>query len=204
MISRFFLLSITLCALNSCALPKWLGKPLPKKETKPEVVPEVVAPAKVEPPPLFSWEGDGVEGTPRVRISLSEQKAQIYKGKANVGWTYVATGTSDRPTPQGTFSITEKIEAKRSNRFGVIVDAEGDVVNGNATAGVSPVPEGGRFVGASMPNWMRLTGYGIGMHGGPIPHPGRPASHGCIRLPYAMARILFSNLEVGTTVTISE
>jgi lipoprotein-anchoring transpeptidase ErfK/SrfK len=53
-----------------------------------------------------------------------------------------------------------------------------------------------------MPNWMRLTGYGIGMHAGIIPNPGSPASHGCIRLPQYMSERLFENAVEGTPVTI--
>ena len=84
----------------------------------------------------------------------------------------------------------------------MIVNSDGNVVNGNATAGKHAVPSGGRFLGAPMPHWMRLTSYGVGMHAGPIPNPGSPASHGCIRLPPEMAETLFSVVEVGTPVTI--
>ena len=55
-----------------------------------------------------------------------------------------------------------------------------------------------------MPFWMRLTGYGIGMHAGIIPEPGQPASHGCIRLPHNIAPLLFHAVKVGTPVTITE
>ena len=41
------------------------------------------------------------------------------------------------------------------------------------------------------------------MHIGPIPKPGRRASHGCIRLPSKMAPILFEHTAVGTPVTIT-
>jgi lipoprotein-anchoring transpeptidase ErfK/SrfK len=54
-----------------------------------------------------------------------------------------------------------------------------------------------------MPYWMRLTGSGVGMHAGPIPNPGQPASHGCIRMPLAMAETLFQHVNVGTPVTIT-
>ena len=53
-----------------------------------------------------------------------------------------------------------------------------------------------------MPYWMRITSWGVGMHAGPIPDPGSPASHGCIRLPHEMARTLFSVVQIGTPVTI--
>jgi lipoprotein-anchoring transpeptidase ErfK/SrfK len=91
---------------------------------------------------------------------------------------------------------------KRSNRYGMILDRNGNVVNSNATAGVSRIPPGGRFVGAKMPYWMRITNYGVGMHAGAIPRPGSPASHGCIRLPRDMAETIYQHASVGTRVTI--
>jgi lipoprotein-anchoring transpeptidase ErfK/SrfK len=162
--------------------------------------PEVVkAP---EPPPLYEWKGDETPGALRVRIDLSEQKAQLYKGKSDVGWTYVATGRAGFATPAGTYKVTEKKADKASNRYGVIVNAAGTVVDWDAKAGREKIPAGGRFVGAPMPYWMRLTSYGIGMHAGPIPHPGSPASHGCIRLPEYIAQKLFENAVMGTSVSI--
>lgn len=154
------------------------------------------------PPPLYDWKGDEVPGPLKVRINLSEQKAQLFKGKENVGWTYVATGVASRPTPTGNFTVLERIEDKSSNRFGVIMNADGEVVNSDATNGISNIPPGGKFVGAKMPHWMRLTSYGVGMHAGYIPHPGSTASHGCIRLPAYIAEKLYENAVLGTSVSI--
>ena len=96
----------------------------------------------------------------------------------------------------------EKQAQKSSNLYGVIVNSSGNVVDSDARSGRDAIPRGSRFVGAPMPYWMRLTSYGIGMHAGPIPRPGLPASHGCIRLPEAMAAKLFEIVQVGTPVTI--
>ena len=185
--------------LPSCSLIHWAGRPVETVAKAGAPVPGPVVDA-----PLFEWNGSGVPGPARVTIDLGEQKAHIYKGGQQVGWTYVATGVEDHPTPTGHFSIMEKIADKRSNLWGIMVDANGDTVNGNAHNGVSSVPNGGHFVGAPMPHWMRLTGSGIGMHGGPIPHPGSPASHGCVRLPYDMATYLYESLPEGTPVTITQ
>jgi hypothetical protein len=62
------------------------------------------------------------------------------------------------------------------------------------------VPEGGRFAGAKMPYWMRITPTGVGMHVGYVP--GRPASHGCIRLKKDVAVELFKILAIGSPVTV--
>jgi lipoprotein-anchoring transpeptidase ErfK/SrfK len=164
--------------------------------------PLLVMPAVASQPPLYVWHGGGTPGPLSVNIDLSEQKAYFFKGGRNVGWTYVASGRSGFASPTGTFRITEKIVNKRSNRYGMILDRNGNVVNSNATAGVSRIPPGGRFVGAKMPYWMRITNYGVGMHAGAIPRPGSPASHGCIRLPRDMAETMYQHASVGTRVTI--
>lgn len=54
---------------------------------------------------------------------------------------------------------------------------------------------------AKMPFFMRLSCKDFGLHEGYVP--GRPASHGCIRLPKEAAQKLFANAPIGTWVTIS-
>ena len=51
-----------------------------------------------------------------------------------------------------------------------------------------------------MPYFMRLSCLDFGMHEGVVPD--YPASHGCIRLPADAARKLFSEIPVGTLVTV--
>jgi ankyrin repeat protein len=51
-----------------------------------------------------------------------------------------------------------------------------------------------------MPYFMRLSCLDFGMHAGYVPN--YPASHGCIRLPEDTARKLFSEIPVGTLVTV--
>ena len=51
-----------------------------------------------------------------------------------------------------------------------------------------------------MPHAQFIDQYGIALHAGVIP--GRPASHGCVRLPATFAQKLFSVTEVGTPVYI--
>ena len=55
---------------------------------------------------------------------------------------------------------------------------------------------------APMPHMQRLTWDGIALHAGAIP--GEPASHGCVRLPAAFARRLFSITELGTQVVVTD
>ena len=51
-----------------------------------------------------------------------------------------------------------------------------------------------------MPYFMRLSCLDFGMHAGVVPN--FPASHGCIRLPEDAARKFFSEIPVGTVVTV--
>ncbi|MBL9176806.1 MAG: L,D-transpeptidase family protein [Verrucomicrobiaceae bacterium] len=199
--TRFSLAVAATLLLCQCELPQF---PYPLFSSRTEMVrrPLLVLPAHASQSSMYVWHGGGQPGPLNVNIDLSDQKAYLFKNGRSVGWTYVATGRSGYATPTGTFRIMEKIMDKRSNRYGMIVDRNGDVVNSNATAGVSRVPPGGRFVGARMPYWMRITGYGIGMHAGAIPRPGSPASHGCIRLPRDMAETIYQHTSVGSRVAI--
>ena len=52
----------------------------------------------------------------------------------------------------------------------------------------------------SMPFFMRLNCSAIGLHSGYVT--GRPASHGCIRLPYEKAQKFFEICRVGDEVQI--
>ncbi|MGE5207903.1 MAG: ankyrin repeat domain-containing protein [Alphaproteobacteria bacterium] len=51
-----------------------------------------------------------------------------------------------------------------------------------------------------MPYFMRLSCLDFGMHAGVVPN--YPASHGCIRLPWEAAEKLYSEVPVGTVVTV--
>ena len=148
------------------------------------------------------WTGGGKAITSMV-INVDAQRAMLYHGDEVVGWTYVASGISSFPTPTGNFKILEKVKDKVSNLYGKGYDANGKLVNSDFKQGRDLLPSGGRFEAAKMSYFMRLTGDGVGMHIGPIPRPGRRASHGCIRLPSKMAPILFEHTAIGTPVTIT-
>lgn len=154
---------------------------------------------------MYEWNGEAAAkatGPMSVVIFLDKQKAHIFKGSEQIGWTYVATGKSSHPTPSGNFRVMEKTADKISNLYGRLLDFEGNVVDSDFNISKETLPEGYRFAPARMPLYMRLTSDGVGMHVGPIPKPGRAASHGCIRLPRYMAERLFASVSVGTPVTI--
>jgi L,D-transpeptidase catalytic domain len=135
-----------------------------------------------------------------IRISLEKQRAFMMNGE-EIAMDYpICSGIASRPTPTGTFYILEKIVDKRSNKYGRIMDASGDVTNSNAESGLDPIPEGGKFLGAEMRYWMRLTNDGVGHHIGPVKR--RPASHACVRGPSATMPVVYSKVKLGTRVTI--
>jgi|GEM_PF-450332 len=152
---------------------------------------------------LHQWHDDGGEGRVSIRISLTDQIAEFKRGDRDIGWCYVATGKEGHDTKPGKYTITEKIADKHSGSYGWIEDEFGNVTNGDAQPS-TPVPKGMVYVPAPMPYWMRITSYGIGMHGGLIPQPGEPASHGCIRMPKDFVSTLFDAVVVGTPVTITD
>lgn len=152
---------------------------------------------------MYVWHDDAGPGRVSVRISLSDQIAEFERGGREIGWCYVATGKEGHGTASGNYSIMEKIVDKYSNRYGWIEDEFGNVTDGDAKP-TDRVPKGMAYVPAPMPFWMRLTSYGIGMHGGLIPEPGKPASHGCIRMPKEFAPILYDAVDLGTPVIITQ
>jgi lipoprotein-anchoring transpeptidase ErfK/SrfK len=84
----------------------------------------------------------------------------------------ISTGKDEKPTPTGIFSVLDKKPFYRSKKYD----------------------------NAPMPFMQRIDRYGVALHGGF--NPGYPASHGCIRLPVAFAKKLYSVTDLGTPVFI--
>ena len=136
-----------------------------------------------------------------VEIALREQRGILLVDGAVAMDFPVATGKSSHPTPKGSYKILEKKKHHSSNLYGRIVSSSGSTVVSDADTRDHGVPQGGRFVGAPMPYWMRMTTTGVGMHVGNVPGH-RTASHGCIRLKKDTAMQLFSILDVGSPVKV--
>lgn len=135
-----------------------------------------------------------------VKIDLKTQRGMLMNGEEVVMDYPICSGTKSRPTPPGDYKILEKVVDKSSNTYGKIYDAEGNVVNSDADANKDEIPEGGKFVGAPMRYWMRLTWDGVGHHIGPIRR--YPASHACIRGPSATIPIVYSKMAVGSRILV--
>jgi len=113
------------------------------------------------------------QGALRIVVSLPQQKLFVFRQGALLASAPVSTGRPGHPTPVGTFRILQKQVHHRSNIYS----------------------------NAPMPFMQRLTTYGIALHAGQLP--GYPASHGCIRLPWAFARKLYGMTDGATLVTIT-
>jgi len=144
------------------------------------------------------WDGDGVDGSPSVTIDLSQQRAFFFKGQKLVGVSKISSGDAEHKTPTGKYKITQKSKNHRSNLYGDFVDSANNPVIRDIASKDTP-PPGLRFLGSSMPNFMRFNG-GVGMHAGFLP--GFPASHGCVRMPEQMSEVFYNNVTNGTPVTV--
>jgi lipoprotein-anchoring transpeptidase ErfK/SrfK len=147
----------------------------------------------------YSWKPDPTQPITRVEVRLGEQRVYIYQGDEVAGESPITTGKPGHDTPPGHYSVLVKDIDHKSNLYGLFVDANGYVVDGNAEVGEKP-PAGAVYDSADMPYYLRIRDDGVGLHAGYLP--GYPASHGCIRMPHAFAELLFSNISVGTPVDV--
>jgi hypothetical protein len=121
----------------------------------------------------FLWMGSAVTSGPLVMVvSITEQRAYVYRNGVLIGATTVSTGRPGHTTPIGVFTVLQKQKEHRSTIYD----------------------------GAPMPYMERLTWGGVALHAGGLP--GYPESHGCIHLPSEFARQLFELSTSGMTVVI--
>ena len=106
-------------------------------------------------------------------VSLRDQQITVYDAKGWILRAPVSSGSKGRETPAGIFSVIQKEEDHYSNLYD----------------------------DAYMPHMQRITWSGIALHGGVLP--GRPASHGCIRLPFDFAARLFDATAMGIRVIVA-
>jgi hypothetical protein len=157
-------------------------------------------PAPAIPDDVSYWEGDGVHGSPVIKIVRHQQKAYFYKGSKLVGVSKISSGKEDSGTPPGTYKISQLSKNHKSSLYGTIKDnATGEVINDNADIRVDKVGPGQTFHHAPMPYFMRFNN-AIGMHTGYLP--GYAASHGCVRMPHHMAEKFFESVSIGTPVIV--
>lgn len=153
--------------------------------------------------PVFaSWNDDpAATGPRRILINLTSQQAFFYRGETMLGKTNISSGKREFETPPGKYRVIQKDEKHVSNQYGVYENRLGGVVQRDVDANKDERPEGAHFVGAPMPYFLRFRD-GYGMHAGFVPR--YRASHGCVRMPIAMAKHFFDAAEIGTRVEVVE
>jgi lipoprotein-anchoring transpeptidase ErfK/SrfK len=160
-----------------------------KKQSPPKVIPRVLK--RVTP--------DNVS----LHVSLGKQRAYLKVGDEVAIDSPVSTGKRAGMTPKGSFTILEMDADHRSSIYGNFVSRKtGAVVRGGVSTKIDSAPSGTVFRGAPMKWFMRMTWQGVGMHAGHLP--GYPASHGCIRLPEEIAKMIYERVRLGTPVTVGD
>ena len=121
------------------------------------------------------WGGDARDMGPMAMVvSLTEQRAYVYRNGLLVAVSTVSTGKPGHETPTGVFTILQKDKNHHSSKYN----------------------------NAPMPYQERLTWDGVALHAGGLP--GYPESHGCVHLPTEFARLLFDATTMGMVVVISK
>lgn len=125
-------------------------------------------------PGEWIWGGDSKAlGPIAVIVSLTEQRAYVYRNGVLIGISTVSSGKPGYETPTGVFTILQKDADHRSSLYD----------------------------SAPMPWQQRLTWDGVALHAGGLP--GYPESHGCVHLPTEFARRLFEASDMGMVVVVS-
>lgn len=146
----------------------------PPSASPPAPTPVAPAPTVALKPGEYLWMPElAPDGPVVIVISLPEQLAYVYRNGIRIGVSTVSTGKPGYETPTGVFTILQKQREHYSNLYD----------------------------NAPMPFMQRLTWDGVALHAGRIP--GYPASHGCVRLPYAFSEKLFGATARGMTVVIA-
>jgi hypothetical protein len=124
-------------------------------------------------PGQYLWAGDaGPAGPARIVVDLDHHRAYVYQNGALIGISTISAGRRGHGTPTGSYPILQKAVYHRSNIYS----------------------------NAPMPYMQRLTWGGIALHAGHFS--GYNQSHGCIRLPWSFAKLLFSVTSLGGQVDV--
>jgi lipoprotein-anchoring transpeptidase ErfK/SrfK len=128
---------------------------------------------------------------PVIVIHRGSNRLALFNGEQSWRSFRVATGTSQYPTPTGSFSI---VVMQRNPWWRPPPDSDW-------AQGLKPIPPGpGNPLGT---RWMGLSAPLVGIHGTPdAASIGYSASHGCIRMLIPDATWLFDRVRIGTPVLI--
>ncbi len=148
---------------QALAVPFWGAKTSSSADTPP---------ARLKPGEFVWAPGAAPDGPMVVVVSLTEQRAYVYRNGVQIGYSTASSGKPGHETPTGIFTILQKDADHHSSLYN----------------------------DAAMPDQERLTWDGIALHAGGLP--GYPSSHGCVHLPSTFAKSLFAESHLGMTVVI--
>lgn len=136
------------------------------------------SPARAEPaapsPPGSSALSVPIDGSAVMAVvSIRDQRISLYDANLESLRSNVSSGMTDYETPVGVYAVLQKKEEHHSNLYD----------------------------DASMPFMQRITWSGIALHAGALP--GRPASHGCVRLPHSFSEEIFPLTRLGMRVVVA-
>ena len=157
-----------------CMLAVLANSPVAAQQPSPPGLSVVDAVHKLKPGGYLWAPQVAPDGPMMIVVSLRLQRAYVYRNGVMIGVSTISSGIKGHETPTGVFTVLQKDVDHKSNLYN----------------------------GAPMPFMQRLTWDGIAMHAGNLP--GYPASHGCIRLPLAFARLLYGATSKGMTVVITQ
>jgi len=123
-------------------------------------------------PGQYLWRDVAASGPERIIVSLSDQMAYLYRGNTLVAASTISSGRDSKPTPTGMFSVLNK----------------------------TPMYHSKKYENAPMPYAQFFDPAGIALHAGAVAR--EPMSHGCVHLPTAFAKKLYSVTDVGTPVYV--
>jgi len=126
---------------------------------------------------------------------------QLKQGETVLLDTPCTTGRAGKRTPKGNFKLYDRKADKRSNIYGTIYRNGKRVCGGHRYEKCSGVS--GKYVGAPLPYWQRLTSDGIGMHASKSVKR-YPASGGCIRVQPTYAKLIFNKTKNGTRIHVTQ
>lgn len=137
---------------------------------------EIKAALKIDGPlkhGSYVWNDEGVpDGPMLITVDLAAQTLSVFRGGYEIGVAVILYGFDEKPTPLGSFPITQKKKHHISNIYD-----------------------------APMPYMLRLTNDGVAIHASDVEL--GAATHGCIGVPSAFARLLFEQVDVGDRVIIT-
>jgi lipoprotein-anchoring transpeptidase ErfK/SrfK len=155
---------------------------------------------KQDPPKASSRVLDQMtQDNSHVIVSISRQRVYLMLGDDIGIDSPISSGKAGHNTPTGKFAVVEKDPNHRSSLYGAFCDGKNRIVRAGVSQFIDSAPSGTHFVGAPM-LWFCRFHDAVGMHVGILP--GYPASHGCVRLPEQIARLIYDKVKIGTPVEV--